>query len=145
MTLLKNGAPYWFLYEGTPAGALDTKDGYFVLSNGERHSLAEQWSANVTGPKWAYFASPASNSMLFVASHQPTASRTRYWPMENNMTVFGFGRQYTCCGMYLNRTPAVFSIGLIPASSMDTARNRINSLTRDVVVRKMEIEARAAK
>jgi hypothetical protein len=31
--------------------------------------------------------------------------------MENNMTVFGFGRQYRCCDRYLTAVPAKLTIG----------------------------------
>jgi hypothetical protein len=78
--------------------------------------------------------------MLFVANHQQDSGPDQYWPMQDNMTVFGFGRQFTCCRQFLNAAPARFSIGFIPASDMDAARQRIESLTRVWNVRQTAVE-----
>ena len=142
MTMLKNAGPYWVLYEGTPGGRLDQKDGFFVLSNGLRASLGEQWAGNFPGPRWAYFGGANLSSILFLANHQPDAQPDQYWPMNNEMTVFGFGRGFTCCRQYFNTSPARFTIGLLPATDTDTARKRIESLTREMTVRQSRVETR---
>ncbi len=142
MTLLKNAEPYWFLYEGTPGGRLDQKEGYLVMSDGTRLPLSQQWSGNLRGPRWVYFAGPGLPDMLFLANHQRDNGPDQYWPMQNNMTVFGFGRQFTCCRQFLTAAPARFSIGLIPASDAEAAREKIESLTPVLKVRQSRVEAR---
>jgi hypothetical protein len=143
MTMLKAGEPYWFLYEGTPGGRLDAGRGTMILSNGEVRSLAEPWSGNLERPKWAAFSSATSPWMLSLASHDEDANTPdQYWPMEDNMTVFGFGRRYTGKGWYLTRTPARFSIALIPRSDPATASRTIASIVQDVGVSVGAAEAR---
>lgn len=145
MTMLKNAAPYWFLYEGTPGGLLDQKEGYLVMSDGTRLRLSEQWAGNIAGPRWVYFAGPGLADMLFLANHQEDNEPDQYWPMQDNMTVFGFGRQFHCCRQFLNAAPARFSIGLIPASDTGTARRRIESVMHELKVNKSPVEARGSE
>ncbi len=119
MTLLKSSQPYWVLYEGTPAGHLDLEGGYFVLSNGQRHSLASRWSDAGTAAEWLYFADPGSRNVLFLVDRQKQAMPWQYWPMDGNMTVFGFGRELSCCGKYLTGTPAQYTIGITENRGFD--------------------------
>lgn len=107
--------PYWFLYEGTPAGHLDLASAYYVLSDATRRSLAERWSD--VSATWIYFADPSSKYALYLAS-DATAAPWQYWPMDGNMTVFGFGRELTCCGKFLAGT-AHFTIGIVENRGFD--------------------------
>ena len=128
MTLLQHNQPYWFLYEGTPGGRLDLDNGYSVTSDGTRRSLAEHWSGDLRGPEWIWFANKDSRQALFLAKHTDDDASDQYWPMDGSMTVFGFGRQYRCCGQYLNESPAQFTIGLVPNEPYESVRRRIEAL-----------------
>jgi putative heme-binding domain-containing protein len=116
---------YWFLYEGTPGGRLDTdaQSGHDVAirPNGLRTPLGEPWKQVVP---WVAFDAVESQSSLFLVNHQPSSLVDSYvaWPYKasaseplHQMTVFGFGRpdwqdpaQHTPPPGPL---PAVFSIG----------------------------------
>lgn len=125
LTVLKVGHPYWFLYEGTPGGALDEAGDYCVTSAGKRRPLAESWQECLPAPKWLYFGTADAERVLFLAQHEAEAAIDSYWSMESNMTVFGFGRE----GLkkYLTRTPAQFTIGLVETRDFEALRNHIGA------------------
>lgn len=110
-TMLKTDRPYWFLYEGTPGGTLDLKNGYMVLSSGVKRPFSEHWAEDLPEPEWLYFA--AGRRSFFLAKHEDDSALDQYWPMDGGMTVFGFGRKYRCCERYLKEAPATFTIGLV--------------------------------
>jgi hypothetical protein len=134
MTLLRAAEPYWFLYEGTPGGKLDEKNGFVITSDGRKRTLFERWSGDLAGPEWLYFGSSDSKRVLFAVNHSDDAHTDQYWPMDGAMTVFGFGRQYRCCGQYLTAAPAQFTVGLAPNGSYDEVARRIESAWRGVSV-----------
>jgi hypothetical protein len=127
MTLLRAGAPYWFLYEGTPGGKIDVPEDFWVTSDGTRRSVAEHWQGVLPAPEWVYFADTKLPRALFVANHQNDDLKDQFWQMESNMTVWGFGREYRCCGKFLTKTPAVFTLGLLETSDYGRASAEIRS------------------
>jgi hypothetical protein len=102
------GQTYWLLYEGTPGGAVDKGD-RLVLSNGRDYSANEDhpWgrrrkrpdlftdiagdSTLAPGSEWGYIAASESDRSLFFA-HTDDEHEDDYWQMNDEMTVFGFGR-----------------------------------------------------
>jgi len=106
---------YCFLYEGTPGGRLGLDNDVQVTSTGVRSSVAEAWSGGLlrTGMDLLWHA--GSRQVLFPAMQEDHGKPGQCWPMESNMAVFGFGRQYCCSGRYLDKSPARFTIGLAPA------------------------------
>jgi hypothetical protein len=130
MTVLKAAAPYWFLYEGTPGGRLDLDKGFQVTSDGRIRKLAEAWSGDMPGPEWIYFGNTDSKYVLFVAKHDDDDAPDQYWPMDGSMTVFGFGREYRCCGRFLNAVPARFTIGLTKNAGFNAVAQMIERALR---------------
>jgi len=126
MTMLKSAKPYWFLYEGTPAGRLDAANGYYVTSDGVRRSLATKWSDSAAA--WVYVADPKSRYALYLRFE--AAEPWQYWPMDGAMTVFGFGRELTCCGKYLTAVPSRFTIGIVGNEGFDAIARSIESASR---------------
>ena len=133
LTVLKVDHPYWFLYEGTPGGALDEASDYSVISDGRRRALAERWEEALPQPQWIYFGASNVERVLFLAQHEADEHIDSYWPMEGNMTVFGFGRN----GLekFLTRTPAQFSVGLLETGDFGAVRNHIGALTQPLAIR----------
>jgi hypothetical protein len=127
MTIERAGGPYWFLYEGTPGGKLDVPEDFWVTSTGARRSVADTWNGDLESPKWVYFADAKLDRALFLASHQDNTSNDQFWQMESNMTVWGFGREYRCCGKYLTAAPAQFTIGLLEARDYARASAEIGA------------------
>ena len=111
LTVLKAAREYWFLYEGTPGGKLDEGDGRCLLSDGRTISAGERWNTRLASPRWACFTDAASGRGMLLLHHEDDGEVDSYWPMEHNMTVFGFGRINLVSS--LRKTPARFTVGLI--------------------------------
>lgn len=109
LTVLKVGHPYWFLYEGTPGGKLDEAGDYCVRSNGLRLPLSERWAEAIPAPEWICFGSARCDRVLYLAHHEADDHIDSFWPMEHNMTVFGFGRNGI--EKFMTQTPSHFTIG----------------------------------
>jgi hypothetical protein len=112
LTVLKAPRAYWFLYEGTPGGRLDEERDFMLLSDGTRIAASERWDRILPRPKWIVFGSGNSDRGLLLIHHDAEESLDSYWPMQKNMTVFGFGRKNL--ESYLVRTPSRFTVALIP-------------------------------
>jgi hypothetical protein len=125
LTVLEAAGPFWFLYEGTPGGALDWDRDYVVLSSGERRPITQDWSGDLPGPEWVYFGDDARPRVLFLA-HADDDANDQFWQMDGEMTVFGFGREYRCCGSYL-RGPRSFLIGFAESTAHAEIRRVIES------------------
>lgn len=135
LTLLRIDLPtFWFLYEGTPGGALDAERDFVIRPDGQQITLARAWSQLVP---WVCFGATETPVGLVLINHQkPESAETDSyvsWPFIKErdgsfreMTVFGFGRK----GYHelvkhvpdLTRLPAKYSIGFIDRANFDTAR-----------------------
>ena len=87
----KDDAMFWFLYEGTPGGRFDPND-LCLRPDGVVTPLSERWESTMKDVPWVAFISPARQHALVLIAHQPPDVAVSYRPMENAMTVFGFGR-----------------------------------------------------
>lgn len=135
MTVLKKDHNYWFLYEGTPGGALDTTNDIVMRANGTETAASASWDGDLSGFEWVYFGDKALGSSLFVANHADDSAVDSYFPLSDasgSMTVFGFGRQNT--NSFLTATPARFTIGLLSTTQLATATPTINSAYIDLNV-----------
>ena len=97
--------------------------GYVVLSNGMRLPMSRKWSDS--GATWAYFGTANSANVLYLAGEHPAT--WQYWPMDGSMTVFGFGRELSCCGKYLTAAPARFTIGIVEDRGFDHVARTIQA------------------
>jgi hypothetical protein len=114
VTKTQAGAKYWFLYEGTPGGTISSTAGAmdkYVLSNGTSFNLTAIKEGDLPDPEWLYFQDHALNRSLYFVHHQADTHPDRYSLMDNNMTVFGFGRG-TGTTKYLTGTNS-FTFGLV--------------------------------
>ena len=127
MTVTQAAHNYWFLYEGTPGGVLETGTDFVVRADGAQTSAATAWTSDLEPEEWVYFSDPAVGSggrSLFVAQHQNDNTVDSYYAMREEMTVFGFGRDGT--NTFLDSTPRQYTIGLID----DTVYNTVAPLIR---------------
>lgn len=134
MTMLRNPGPYWFLYEGTPGGSLSPADGYQVFSTGERRPLFTEWDGDLPAPEWLYFGHPKVNRVLYLVNHEDDDAPDQYWPMEGNMTVFGFGRRRGSLEKFLTRAPASFTVGFAESTDFAEVSGIIDSAYRELKV-----------
>lgn len=119
MTVLQAPLNYWFLYEGTPGGLLETATDFLVGSTGTQASAGTPWSGDLSGEEWLYFADPNVGRSLFAANHNEDDKIDSYVVQNNEMTVFGFGRDGN--GRHLTAVPAQFTIGLMDTTDYTTA------------------------
>jgi len=123
-TVAEAPASYWVLYEGTPGGALRPEEDSLVLSSGEIRRLSVSWDEPLPAPEWIAFRSVRAGRSLFLLHHEADDVTDCYWPMEGNMTVFGFGR--TGHGQKLRPLmtdlPAHFTMGFVESLDVDEIR-----------------------
>lgn len=145
MTLLQARADYWFLYEGTPGGTLDSSD-FVTLSNGQQLAYNTVWNGELPDDEWAYFSDPnagATGRSLFVAKHEDDSMADSYRRMgnSNGMTIWGFGRNTSTESHFLTETPAHFTVGLVDSTSFDTTSKAIYSAYKDMAISVSGIES----
>ena len=119
LTVRKAAKAYWFLYEGTPGGKIDLKTDYCIRLPDTRTSAGEKWDQKLPTPAAVAFGDAEQKRALLLINHDAPRKMDSYWPMQGNMTVFGFGRQGLNKSM--TKAPAHFTIGLCPADAL-TAR-----------------------
>lgn len=129
LTIRKFGHPYWLLYEGTPGGKLDEAHDFCIRSDGLRRPLSERWDEELPAPKWIGFGKDGVDRVLWLHSHAPEhqACRDSFWPMEQNMTVFGFGR--VGMDMTMSHAPARFTVGLTQLADTGDLAGAVQAIT----------------
>ena len=132
MTLLKADGTYWFLYEGTPGGSLEVDHDYDVISSGLRRSIREKWYGDIPSTEWIYFGDDRMKRTIFIAQNEDDTHSDQFWQMREEMVVFGFGREFTCCGTYMYRVPATFTVGLSEDSVFTQVGEIISSATGEM-------------
>jgi putative heme-binding domain-containing protein len=144
LTLLRIDLPtFWFLYEGTPGGALDAEGDFVIRPDGSKTTLDHAWSQVVP---WVCFGASETPVGFVCVNHQdPEPGETDSyvsWPFRRDeadgsfrdMTVFGFGRKgYRELIQHvpdLKRLPARYSIGFVDRADYTTARAACERLRR---------------
>lgn len=132
MTVLEAADDYWFLYEGTPGGLLDSDD-FLRLSTGLSTTLNSTFDMDIPGHEWVYFADPVVNRSLFAFHHTSDGLMDSYRPLldspgaADEMTVFGFGRDNIQFDDILTGSHSV-SIGLIDSIDFQTIQTRLEDI-----------------
>ena len=137
MTMVKAASSYWWLYEGTPGGVLEPNKDFMVRSDGTKSFLSQSWTRDIVNSEWAYFSDPAvgtAGRSLFVSHHEDDTLQELYWPMENNMTVFGFGRSDSPLTGLMSSTPQHFTMGLINGTGYEQNSKIVNSAYKDLAI-----------
>lgn len=127
---------YWFLYEGTPGGAITAND-YVMRSDGTSTPIDQSWTepqgvGSANGSAWLYFGDADINRYLFMAQHTNDNTVDSYWLMEGNMTVFGFGRGPDTTSHLAGQH--TFTIGLADGGPYAGSAVTINGAYRDATV-----------
>jgi hypothetical protein len=149
MTVLKMRLPYWFLYEGTPGGKLDMQTDQCIRVEGHDcivSGVDEKWQGDLQtseGLEWLVFADPPLGRSMYISHHEDDEAIDSYWPMNQEMTVFGFGR----LGLekYMHTVPAHFTVGLIDLLDADQLRVAINNACQPLNIAVGSVEARETK
>lgn len=129
MTVAEHSFPYWFLYEGTPGGIFKEHEDFLVFHDGHKISASEEWyGKNVP---WVMFVDGNSKRGLYlIRQNGKTKTEDSYWPMEQNMTVWGFGRlrHELPLQSLLDCSPLKFVIGLCDHADTAEAIEYVNSI-----------------
>jgi hypothetical protein len=138
-----------FLYEGTPGGAIDANN-FVVRSDGTQTGIGEEWDdadgpGSANGQEWAYFGDGGVNRFFFLAHNSTDNLEDSYFNLDNNMTVFGFGRHNNPGGepdKLLGAANNVFTIGLADGGAFAGAAATINGAYQDLNVSQAEVQTR---
>jgi hypothetical protein len=140
MTVLAMRKPFWFLYEGTPGGSLDMDTDLCVRPGPEgiiTTPVRDRWEGDLPssdGCEWLYFCDPDKKRSLYLVHHQDDEAVDSYWPMNEEMTVFGFGR--LGIKKFMHEVPCTFTIGLCegiePMRVREWLQSAVQPLTVDV-------------
>jgi hypothetical protein len=145
MTVLTMRLPYWFLYEGTPGGKLDMSTDMCIRANGRDcivTGVNEKWQGDIQagdGVEWLAFADPSLNRSLYIVHHEDDQAMDSYWPMNREMTVFGFGR--LGLDKYMRMVPAHFTLGLIDSTDAEEIRAAVNNACQPLHINLGPVEA----
>jgi hypothetical protein len=121
VTLTVNAAPlpYGIAYRGVPGGLLDADD-RFVAADGAEQSAMTSSVVDWVGPaEWAYVTDPALDRSLFAIHHGDDATTDRYQVKDNDSAMISFGDGA------LSRLPLRFSFGIVPSSSYEAVKARV--------------------
>lgn len=144
LTVLKADHPYWFLYEGTPGGKLDEDSDYCVRSDGTRTPASARWNGDLSArgetAEWLYFGDGALGRVLYLVHEEDDSEIDSYWPMNHEMTVFGFGRKDL--NKYTKQVPAHFIVGFCESTEFETVSKAVASACRPISVTVGEPEMR---
>lgn len=135
LTLLRSAPqPYWFLYEGTPGGAINYDTDFSVRSNGVRLPAGQEWqNQDIPAPEWVYFEDSVLDRYIYLVQEQDDFLNDTFWPMQQNMTVFGFGRG-PGTSKHMTVVPNHFTIGLADDAQFSSASKVIEASYHPVAV-----------
>lgn len=119
---------YWFLYEGTPGGRFEPSD-LCLRPGGRLTPLAERWEESMGTAPWVAFISRPQGHTLVLIAHDPPDAPVSYRPMENAMTVFGFGRTLANLDNLL-RQPLTFTVALVAETEPAKIEAHVANLKR---------------
>ncbi len=111
MTRMPPGKRYWVLCEGTPGGQYDDTDWWITSSIRERQPMTVPKEGDIPAPEWIAFGDAKLDRVLYLLHHEDDEHPDRFYQMDRQMTVFGFGRQGI--KKYLDHVPQRFTIGLL--------------------------------
>lgn len=146
LTVLRMRTPYWYLYEGTPGGKLDMDADFCVRPSPDgfaKTPVTERWNSDISasdGVEWVYFADRKRARSLYIVHHEDDEQTDSYWPMNEEMTVFGFGR--LDLKKFMGMVPAHFTIGLCDHTEPWQLKAAIDSACQPLVVTVGPIEVR---
>jgi len=117
---------YWFLYEGTPGGAVEGSD-VWITSDGSSGSCNNEKSGDIPAPEWIAFADPNKGRSILLTHREDDTLPDKYYLMDP-MTVFGFGRDGM--NMYLSGQNT-FNVALVEETEYSAIKPIAESIMAD--------------
>ena len=137
MTVVRKGAAnFWWLYEGTPGGVLQTSGpdaDRLTRSNGDSITAGGTWSNDISGDEWIFVTDPNVGRSLYLIHHQEDTKVDGYTAdTGNNMTIFGFGRGGN--QRYLSGLPQEFTFGFVDQTGINGVRPVVNGAYKPLAI-----------
>jgi hypothetical protein len=129
MTRMLKGAKYWILYEGTPGGKFENTGWWMTSRIKEKIPITKTHEGDIPEPEWIVFGDKDIKRVIFLLNHSDDRHPDRFYPMDNLMTVFGFGRDQK--GKHITRVPQKFSIGFVESTDHQEISQQIKQLLTD--------------
>ena len=111
MTRMPPDKRYWVLYEGTPGGQYDDTDWWMTSGSSRQQSLTVPHDGDIPAPEWIAFGDKKLGRVFYLLHHEDDDHTDRFYQMDRQMTVFGFGREGI--KKSLDRVPQRFTIGFV--------------------------------
>jgi hypothetical protein len=126
---------YWILFEGTPGGAVGADDMVY-LSNGTSFDANQDHpfgsndiinnSGAAVGSEWMYITDGTQNRSVYLAITDDNV-QDNYWQMQDNMVVFGSGREQGSVTQYRTDVGAEIIIGFVESKVQAVVENVIDA------------------
>ncbi|QDV24495.1 Soluble aldose sugar dehydrogenase YliI precursor [Aureliella helgolandensis] len=114
ITKLPSDSHYWVLYEGTPGGKLDLDDWWMAADVETPQPITARHEGDLPATEWIAFGDAKTARTLVMLNHQDDAFPDTGYQMNQEMTVFGFGRKDL--NAFHSRVGVPFSIGLVEST-----------------------------
>lgn len=128
MTKMPPDGNYWVLYEGTPGGSYDDTDWWMTSAVKARQPMTTNHEGDIPAPEWIAFGDAKLNRALFLFNHQDDDRPDRFYQMQKQMTVFGFGRHRG--EKHFTSVPRSFSIGLLETTDHTEIGRAVEKIAR---------------
>ena len=132
MSVILAEKEFWFLYEGTPGGLLDSND-FVVRPNGTETSYTTRWKGDLAGEEWVYLYDNQVGRSIFLAHHNDDGAVDSYRQLNNLMTVFGFGRDGNTSLLQPQQFHQ-FTIGLTDSTDFASTSTTLLSSYKDISI-----------
>ena len=142
-TVLVAPYDYWFLYEGTPGGALEPTTDFVVRSTGVQTNANTAWEADIPTEEWVFMADPNVERALFFANHTDDTKIDSYDQQQNVMTKLAFGRQGAKPLIEKTILPRSFTWGVMDEITFEGAKPVIYNAYKPLTTTVGAAEARA--
>jgi hypothetical protein len=130
MSVILADKNFWFLYEGTPGGLLDAND-FVVRPDGTETAYTTGWNGDLSTQEWVYFSDTQEGKSIFLAHHEDDNAVDSYRQKDNQMTVFGFGRDGSQ-SLIDRQQPHHFTIGLTNSTDFGSTSATLLSAYKDI-------------
>ena len=126
---------YWFLYEGTPGGAIGSED-VVVRSTGQQTAINTSWNGDLVGDEWTAIGDTVKNRAFFLSNDKDDGFVDSYFLLDNAMTVLGYGRSNVggVARMSIDEPGGQYSFGLVDGTAFNTVRPAVLSRYKPLVV-----------
>ena len=128
MTQMSSEHRYWVLYEGTPGGTYDDKDWWMTSAVREPQPMTMTHEGDIPAPEWIAFGDEKLKRVLFLLHHEDDDHPDKFYQMNRQMTVFGFGRFGV--EKYLASVPQRFTIGFLETTKHADINRRMKRLLK---------------